>query len=438
MILEPLLPLLIRMALPTMTGMMVSVIYSITDILWIGRLNDTGMTAAIGITFSFVSLVQALGFWYGYGSGNVMSRVLGAKDDAEAEIISGDGIALSIGSGLVLALIGYPLARPLSVYIGGNISPQILGYTTDYLKIMVMALPFSLFSITVYNQFRLCGNGKDAMIGLTIGMLVNMILDPIFILGLQMSIAGAGWATLTGQAASCVYFFVFSRRHGNIPVSLLHVSFRNRRLYHILAGGAPNFTRQGITSFALLAVNQQAAAGYGDTVVAALTVSSRAASIGYMLMIGFAQGFQPICAMNFGAHQYDRVKKAFRLTVKMGTGFMVISAILLTAFARQLTGLLSADPQVIELSVLILRLQCISFPFLGFYAVSSMYMQNVGEYAGSLLISVSRQGIFYLPLLFLLPLVFGEMGLYLLQPAADIISVGLAVFVIRQYRFPDA
>lgn len=437
MILEPLLPLLIRMALPTMVGMMVSVIYNLTDTFWIGRLNDKSMTAAIGITFSFVSLVQALGFWYGYGSGNVMSRVLGAKDDAEAEIISGDGIALSIGSGLVLALIGYPLARPLSAFLGGSISPQLLGYTTDYLKIMVTALPFSLFSITVYNQFRLCGNGKDAMIGLLIGMLVNIILDPIFILGLQMSIAGAGWATLTGQAASCVYFFVFSRRHGNIPVSLLHVSFRNRRLYHILAGGAPNFTRQGITSFALVALNQ-AAAGYGETVIAALTVSSRAASIGYMLMIGFAQGFQPICAMNFGAHQYDRVKKAFRLTVKMGTGFMVISAILLTAFARQLAGLLSADPQVIELSVLILRLQCISFPFLGFYALSSMYMQNVGEYLRSLLISVSRQGIFYLPLLFFLPLVFGEMGLYLLQPAADIISVGLAVFVIRQYRFPDA
>lgn len=435
MLSEPLLPLIIRMAIPTMVGMMVSVIYNLTDTFWIGRLHDKSMTAAIGIAYSFVSMVQALGFWYGYGSGNTMSRALGAKNDQEAQIISADGVALSLGTGLVLTLVGYPFVRQLAAFLGGNASAQLLLYTTDYLKIMLLAIPFSLFSTTVYNQFRLCGNVKDAMTGLLIGMLANMVLDPIFIFGFQMSIAGAGWATLTGQVLSCVYFLVFSRRHGNIPISLRPINFKGKRLYHIFVGGAPNFTRQGITGIASMVLNQ-AAAGYGEVVIAALTVATRVASIGYMLMVGFAQGFQPICAMNFGARQYDRVKKAFWLTVKIGTGLMVVSAVLLAIFAPGLTGLLSTDSEVIEIASLVLRLQCISFPFLAFFAISSMYMQNVGEYFRSLLISISRQGIFYFPLLLLLPALWGQAGLYILQPAADLFSMGLAVIIIRKYRFP--
>lgn len=436
MISEPLLPLIIKMAIPTMVGMMVTVIYNLADTFWIGQLNDKSMTAAIGVAFSFVSLIQALGFWFGYGSGNVMSCALGAKNDTEAQIISSDGVALAIGTGLILMLIGYPFAQPLAAFLGGSASEQLLLYSTDYLKIMLLAIPFSLFSTTVYNQFRLCGNVKDAMIGLLIGMLANMVLDPILIFGFQMSIAGAGWATLTGQVLSCIYFLIYSRRHGNIPVSLRPANFKKKRLYHIFAGGAPNFTREGITSIASVALNQ-VAAGFGETVIAALTVSTRVAAIGYMLMIGFGQGFQPICAINFGAKQYNRVKKAFWTTVKIGTVLMIVSAVFLAIFAPQLTGLLSTDLEVIAIASLILRLQCISFPFLGFYAVSSMYMQNVGQYFRSLLISILRQGIFYFPLLFLLTALWEQTGLYILQPVSDLISTGLAIIIIKKYRFPN-
>lgn len=434
---EPLPPLIIRMAIPTIVGMMVSVIYNLTDAFWIGLLNDKSMTAAIGVVFSFVSLVQALGFWFGYGSGNVMSRALGEKNDAEAQIISANGVALSIGTGLVLTLISYPLVYPLASFLlGGNASAKLLQYTTEYLKIMLLAIPFFLFSTTVYNQFRLCGNVKDAMIGLLIGMLSNMVLAPVLIFFFRMSIAGAGWATLAGQMMSCVYFLAASRRHGNIPIRLRPVNFKGKRLYHIFAGGAPNFIRQGITSIASV-VLIQVAAGYGEAMIAAFTVSTRVASIGYLLMVGFGQSFQPICAMNFGARQYDRVKKAFWFTVKIGTGIMIVSAVLLVTFASKLVGLLSTDSEVIEIATLILRLQCITFPFLGFYVVSSMYMQNVGEYMRSLLISILRQGIFYFPLLLLLPAFFDRVGLYLLQPVSDLFSFGLAILIIKKYHLPD-
>lgn len=429
MLTEPLRPLIAKLAVPTMIGMMVAVIYNLTDTFWIGRLNDKSMTAAIGVVFSFVSLVQALGFWFGYGSGNVMSRALGAKNDEEAQIICADGAVLAIGTGLLVAFALLPFLQPLAAFLGGDASEKLLCYTAEYLRIMLFAVPFSLFSTTIYNQFRLCGNVKDAMTGLLIGMLANMILDPVLILGFHMAIAGAGWATLTGQVLSCIYFLLFSRRHGNVPVRLRPANFREKRLYHILAGGSPNFTRQGITSLASVLLNQSAAV-YGETVLAAFTVSSRVSAIGYLLMIGFGQGFQPVCAMNYGAKLYDRVKKAFAVTVQTGTVIVTISAALLALFAPQLTGILSSDAEVVRIAALVLRLQCISFPLMAFYAVSSMFMQNIGQYGRALVISVARQGIFYLPLLWLLPMLLGRTGLYLVQPTADILSAALAGVII--------
>lgn len=432
MLTEPLRPLIAKLAIPTMIGMMVSVIYNLTDTFWIGQLNDKSMTAAIGVVFSFVSLVQALGFWFGYGSGNVMSRALGAKNDEEAQIICADGAVLAISTGLLVTLALLPFLRPLANFLGGGASGQLLSYTIEYLRIMLFAVPFSLFSTTIYNQFRLCGNVKDAMTGLLIGMLANMILDPVLILGFHMAIAGAGWATLAGQVLSCVYFLLFSRKHGNVPVRLRPANFREKRLYHILAGGSPNFTRQGITSLASVLLNQSASV-YGETVLAAFTVSSRVSAIGYLLMIGFGQGFQPVCAMNYGAGLYDRVKKAFSVTVQTGTVIVTISAALLALFAPQLTGVLSSDPEVVAIAALVLRLQCISFPLMAFYAVSSMFLQNIGQYGRALVISIARQGIFYLPLLWLLPTLLDQTGLYLVQPAADILSAGLAAVILRHH-----
>ena len=430
---EPIGPLLIRMAIPTMVGMLVSMIYNLTDTFWIGQLNDKSMTAAIGVVFSFVSIIQALGFWFGYGSGNVMSRKLGEQDEKEARIISASGIVLAIGTGILLLLVCYPFADRIAAFIGGNASPKLLEYTSEYLKIMLIAVPFSLFSTTVYNQLRLCGNVKDGMIGLLVGMVSNIFLDPVFILVMKMEIRGAGLATLLGQVLGCVVLVILSNRHGNIPVKLKGYSFREKRLYHILAGGAPNFSRQGISSLAAVMLNQLAAP-YGDGMLAALTVSSRVAALAYLLMIGFGQGFQPICAMNYGAKKYDRVEQAFRLTVLVGTIFLCVAGVLLGIFAEPLVSLFNKDPDVILLSVKILRFQCISFPFLSYYAVSSMYMQNIGKYFHSLMISIMRQGIVYIPLLYLLTVTLQELGICLVQPISDILSCLIAIIILGVYK----
>lgn len=432
MITEPILPLLVKTSIPTIIGMLVTMIYNLTDTFFIGQLGNKSMTAAIGIAFSFVSFMQALGFWFGYGSGNAMSRKLGEQDEEEASILSSTGIMLAIMTGLFLTISLLFFVRPLAGFLGGSASPALLDYTTDYLRVILYSVPFSLFATTVYNQLRLCGNVRDGMIGLLAGMLCNMILDPVFIFGFKMDFIGAAWATFAGQVIGSVVLFILASGNGNIPVCLTKVSFQNGRLYHILAGGAPNFSRQGITAVSSVLLNM-VAAGYGEETIAALTVSTRIAALAYMIMIGWGQGFQPICAMNYGAQKYDRVKKALRLSAGIGTVFLILAAILLAVLAAPLTSLLSKNPEVISLGIRILRIQCISLPVMGFYALSSMFMQNIGRYFTALWISIARQGIFYLPLLFVLPALFGQTGLFFVQPAADILSFVFGLIVMLRY-----
>ncbi len=429
MISEPILPLLIKTAIPTMIGMLVSIIYNLTDTFWIGRLDSKSMTAAIGIAYSFFSLMQAVGFWFGYGSGNVMSNRLGAKKEEEAKTVSSTGIVISIAVGIVIVLISYIFIEPLVNVMGGNASEDLRHYTIIYLKVLIAAIPFLLYGVTLYNQMRLCGNVKDGMLGLASGMLLNIVLDPVFIMIFKMGIVGAGAATLIGEVAASIVLTVLSFKHGNIAVSLKNFKPKGNVIYHILAGGAPNFSRQAVTSIAAVLLNKTAAM-YGESMIAAVTIATRVSALVYFLMIGFSQGFQPICAMNYGAKKYDRVSKAFRLTVSIGTCFMTIGAVLLFITAGSMVKIFSTDPGVIDSGIHILRFQCISLPFLAFYAVSSMYLQNIGRYFNSLVISVSRQGLFFIPLLFVLSGTCGKLGLYMLQPAADILSFMMAVVIM--------
>ena len=433
---DALLPLLVKTSIPTIIGMLVMVIYNLTDTFFVGILNNKSMTAAIGIVFSFMSFIQAIGFWFGYGSGNIMSKKIGENEEKEAEIISSIGILFAIVIGILIAILSCFFVLPLSKFIGGSASENLLNFTVEYLKVIIISIPFGLYSITLYNQLRLCGNVKDGMTGLLIGMAVNMVLDPVLMFVFKFGFIGAGYATLIGQITGCIVLTNLSEKNGNIAVDLKKARINKDRVYHILAGGMPNFSRQSITSIALILLNV-IAAKYGDGVIAALTISSRILALAYMIMLGWGQGFQPICAMNYGAKQYDRVKKAFKFAVIGGTLFLIIAAILLYVFSEPLIKTMSNDNEVILVGVEILRMQCITMPLLGYFAISSMLMQNIGQYFRASIISISRQGIFYIPLLYILSNILGQFGIYLLQPVADVLSFGLAVIVVRKIKFAN-
>ena len=433
---DDVLLLLVKTSIPTIIGMLVMVIYNLTDTFFVGILNNKSMTAAIGIVFSFMSFIQAVGFWFGYGSGNIMSKKIGENEEKEAEILSSIGILFSIVIGILIAILSWFLVLPLSKFIGASASKNLLNFTVEYLKVIIISIPFGLYSITLYNQLRLCGNVKDGMTGLLIGMAVNMALDPILMFVFKFGFIGAGYATLIGQIIGCIVLTILSGKNGNIAVDLKKARINKDRVYHILAGGMPNFSRQSITSIALILLNV-VASKYGDGVIAALTISSRILALAYMIMIGWGQGFQPICAMNYGAKKYDRVKKAFKFAVIGGTLFLIIAAILLYVFSEPLIKTMSNDNEVILVGAEILRMQCITMPLLGYFAISSMLMQNIGQYFWASIISISRQGIFYIPLLYILSNILGQFGIYLLQPVADVLSFGLAVIVVRKIKFAN-
>lgn len=426
---DPILPLLVKTSIPTIIGMLVMVIYNLTDTFFVGILNNKSMTAAIGIVFSFMSFIQAIGFWFGYGSGNIMSKRIGQGNEYEAEKISSIGILFALGFGILIAFISWIFISPLARFIGGSASESLMRFTVDYMRVIVLSIPFALYSMTLYNQLRLCGNVKDGMRGLLSGMLVNMALDPILMFGLGLGFIGAGYATLIGQIVGTILLTRLSRKNGNIGVDLKKVRINKERVYHILAGGMPNFLRQSITSIALILLNISAAR-YGDGLLAALTISSRILALAYLIMIGWGQGFQPICAMNYGASQYDRVKTAFKLAVLGATAFLILSAFGLHIFAKELIMTMTKDSQVIAYTRKLLNLQCLTLPLLGYFALSSMLMQNIGQYFWSSIISISRQGIFYIPLLYILTGAFGQVGIYLLQPMADLMCFILAIFVV--------
>lgn len=428
----PILPLLFKMSIPTIIGMLISIIYNLTDTYFIGQLGNKSMIAAIGIVYSFVSVIQAIGFWFGYGSGNVMSKYIGANKEEESEIISSIGIDLSIIVGIILSLICFIYVKELTVFIGGNASKNSMLYSTEYLRIIIISIPFTLYSITLYNQLRLCGSIKDAMIGLLSGMLLNMILDPIFIFKIRIGFIGAGYATLIGQIISSIVLTCLSMRKGNINVNILNFKLSKDRLYHILMGGSPNFARQVITSISLVLLNI-VCAKYSEDLIAAMTISFKIIGIAYLIVIGWGQGFQPICAMNYGVGNHLRVRKAFIYSLLIGTLFLIISTILIFRYAPFLIKLMIKDRSIIHIGIKILRIQCITLPLLALYAISSMFMQNVGEYMKSLIISISRQGYIFIPLLFLMSFFFGEFGVYWVQPVSDIISFLIATLIVLKY-----
>ena len=426
----PLMPLLVKMAVPTVIGMLVMILYNLTDTFFIAMLGNKSMTAAIGIAFSFISVIQAIGFWLGYGSGNAMSRSLGEGKYNEAESFASMAAVTAVFIGVILAVISSIFLSPLSLFIGGAASDNLYIFTKEYLKVIVISIPFMLFSLVIYNQLRLCGNVGDGMKGLLSGMIVNIVLDPVFMFGLKMGFIGAAYATLTGQIIGSLVLFRLIRKNGNIPISFKKVKFTKDNIYHILIGGLPNFARQGITSLSMVLLNI-AASGFGEDVVAAITVSSRISAVAYMIVIGWGQGFQPVCAMNYGAKQYDRVRLAMKI---FSIGGLVLAAIFWIPsllLSSQILSLFGVEANIIAQGVGNFRLFYSVFILYGVMVMTVTFFQSIGNGKKAGIIVMMRQLFLFVPAMILLPMVFGVKAVWFTQPLVDftMIVIGIAMMI---------
>ena len=420
-------PLLVKMAIPSMTGMIVSTVYSMTDTYFIGKLNNTSYTASVGLVFSFVSIFQAIGFWFGYGSGNYMSRRLGQKDYKSAEEMAATGVLLALITGIIAFILGFIFLKPLAVLLGADVSGELMSATIKYLRITVVIIPFMLVALVLYNQLRLSGS-SDCMYGLLAGMVLNMALDPIFILVLNMGVEGAALASLTGQAVSVLVLFILTGRGGNIKVDLRKAKLDIEHLKEIMAGGAPNFCRQGISSISSVLLNR-VAGNYGESAIAAFTIALRISYIGYALVIGFGQGFQPICALNYGAKKYERIKKAFIYALITVSVFLIVSVGLMYFNSEFLVPKFTDKEEVKNLAVSILHAQFAVMPFMGYYILCGMFLQNIGKFGKATLVTIAENGMFLIPSVLIMPTLFGINGLIWCKSAASLCALIFSLFI---------
>ena len=417
-----------RLAVPTIISMLVTSFYNMADTFFVGRIG-TSATAAVGVAFPVMAVIQALGFFCGHGSGNSISRKLGAQKNDAAEELAATGFFGGLLLGVLVLIFGLLFLTPLSRILGST--DTILPYTKEYLRIILIGAPWMTVQFVLNNQMRFQGNAFYAMIGVGFGAILNIILDPILIFGFQMGIAGAAAATVISQLISFCLLFAGVRFSGCIPIRLKNIRLSRERLREITGGGLPSLFRQGFGSVAAMTLNI-AANPYGDAAIAAMSVVSRIFMFAISALIGFGQGFQPVCGFNYGAKKYGRVREAFWFCVKISTVFLGILAVLGFLLSGHLIGIFRDDPEVIRIGTVAVRFQCATLILNGWIVMNNMMTQTMGKTFYASLLASARQGLFFIPALLILPWIFGLTGIQSAQAAADVFAFLLSVVLYRK------
>lgn len=420
-----------KLAVPTIISMLVSAIYNTADTFFVSQLG-TSAAGAVGIVFSIMAIIQAIGFTIGMGAGNILSRQLGAKQDEAATVTASSGFFLAVVFSIILALVGIAFRPHLMRLLGAT--ETILPYAEAYAQYIFLGCPVMCCSFVMNNYLRAEGKAMFGMVGITVGGVLNIFLDPLFIFTFGFGTAGAAMATALSQLVSfCILLSFFLRGKSSVRISISKVSFRPRLYCRIIATGLPTLMRQGLASVASVALNVSASA-FGDAAVAAMSISGRVMMFAFSTMLGFGQGFQPVASFNYGAKRYGRVREATKYTAIMGTLIMIAASALCFILAPQIIAAFRGDdPQVMEIGVNALRMQMLLMPLTGVVTSTNMGLQSTGRSAPATLLAMARQGIFFLPLILILPRVMGIAGVIMAQPLSDLLTFIVAVFFFASF-----
>ena len=416
-----------RLAVPTIISMLITSFYNMADTFFVGRIG-TSATAAVGVAFPLMAVIQALGFFCGHGSGNSISRRLGSKDADAAGQLAATGFFLALFLGFAVMALGLIFLKPLCIVLGST--KTILPYTEQYLGIILIGAPYMTAQLVLNNQIRFQGNAFYSMVGITIGAVLNIALDPLFIFVFHMGISGAAIATILSQFVSFILLLAGIRISGCIPIRFRNVRFRKERLREILGGGLPSLFRQGLGSVATMTLNI-AANPYGDAAIAAMSIVSRITMFASSALIGFGQGFQPVCGFNYGAKKYGRVREAFWFCVKVSSVVLFVLAVTGALLSGHLVGIFRNDSEVIRIGTTALRFQCLTFILNGWIIMNNMMMQTMGKTGYASVLASARQGLFFIPALLILPPLFGLFGIQMAQAVADACTFAITTVLYR-------
>ena len=420
---SPVKPLVCRLAAPTIVSMLVTSFYNMADTFFVGQI-DTSASAAVGVVFSLMAVIQAVGFFFGHGSGNYISRALGRHETEDAERMAAVGFFSALGGGSVIMVFGLLFLRPLARWLGST--ETILPYAVSYMRLILIGAPYMTASLVLNNQLRFQGNAIYAMLGLVSGAVINIALDPLLIFVFDMGIAGAALATILSQFVSFALLWIGVQRSGSLSIRAKNFRPTKTLYLQILNGGTPSLLRQGLGSVATICLNV-AAGVYGDAAIAGMSIVTRIMQFANSCLIGFGQGFQPVCGFNYGAKKYGRVKEAFWFCVLSSTGFLVALAVVGYIFAGPIVAVFRDDAKVIEVGVAALRMQCLTFPLAAWIVMCNMMSQTIGKAFRASFLAMARQGLFFVPAVLILPKLLGLTGVEISQTAADLISFAFSI-----------
>lgn len=416
--------LVLNMAVPSIISMLITSFYNMADTFFVGQIGTTA-TAAVGVIFPLMSIIQALGFTFGHGSGNYISRKLGQGEVEDAKKMAATGFVSALIAGAIFGLVGLIFLDGLVGILGAT--PTIAPYARQYAMYILIGTPFMASSLVLNNQLRFQGSAFFGMIGMGVGAVLNIALDPLFIFVLDMGVSGAALATILSQIVSFCLLLRGCTRGGNIAISLKNFSPSWARYKEIARGGTPSLFRQGLGSVATICLNF-AAGIYGDAAIAGMSIVTRVLQFANSTIIGLGQGFQPVCGFNYGAKLYGRVRKAFWFTVSLAFCVLLIGSIVGIAFAPQIIAIFrKEDLEVIKIGALSLRLQCIFLPLSAFVVGSNMMLQTIGKPVKASISAAARTGLFFVPAILILPQFFGLLGVQMSQAVADLCSFVLCV-----------
>ena len=427
---EPVGKLLFTLSVPTIISMMVTNIYNLVDTAFVGTLG-TSESAATGIVFGYMAILQAVAFMCGQGSGSIMSRKLGARELEEATKYSSTGFFLSFTLGLIMAVLSFVFMKPLLYLLGST--ETIAPYAGTYIFYILLSAPFFTSSLTMNNLLRYEGKAKLGTIGLMIGAVINIFGDMILLFGLKLGIAGAGISTAVSQVISfSILLSMFLRGKTQTRISIKYVARDFKTVWNIVATGFPSLLRQSLNSVATMLLNKTSGV-YGDEAVAAMSIVSRISFFPMAVAIGIGQGFQPISSFNFGANKKERVRKAFWSAFAGAECVLTLISVPIYIFAGMLVQQLRDDPKVIELGIRALRLMCIGQLFVPLTMMVEMGFQSIGEKLLASFASCLRSGLLFIPTLLILKNIRGISGVQEAQPLSFVFSFIVCLFLCRIY-----
>lgn len=415
----PVTKLVLTLGLPTTISMLVTNIYNMADTYFVSDLGNSP-SGAMSVVFALMAIIQAFGFMYGHGAGSNISRLLGDHNIEKARQYSSTSFLLGLVTGLLILGLGLGFQAPLMRLLGST--DTILPYSLEYSRYILLAAPFMVVSCIMNNILRYEGKATFAMFGLVSGGLLNILGDFLLIRVFDMGVAGAGIATACSQVVAAAILYVpFAR--GQIQSRILprYIRISWPMIGSIIAIGLPSLMRQGLTSVSTMILNKLAAP-FGDEAIAALGIVARIIGFMFCIGLGVGQGFQPVCAFNYGAKKYSRSKKAFSFTLVFSVCLLGVIGAAGFVFAEPLVGFFRDDATVKEIGAVALRFQSVSLLVMPMTVCGNMLFQSVGKGGRATFLAATRSGLFFIPTILLLSWFLGLTGIECAQAVADVLA----------------